>query len=246
MAQKKQNIPSGALDSQQDRFQQRVGETVERFRDEMPRRTNQFLILALVIVAIAGAIFYNQKTSQASARAEAEQLGAALVHNYSGDWQQERQELEKFLATNPKDLLTRAKAELLLGNIAYRMGDYDQAESQFRSSAKNSGKTVLIASAARHGLASTLMQREEWQKAATEWEQFVSDYGKRRGTARDQVAGKDGAEESALVPDALYKLAVVQLKLDQKEKAKVTCERIVRSYSDSRIAGQAERLLVEL
>lgn len=246
MAKKKKAPIQVTPYERKDRFQQKVGETVDRLGADLPKRTNQFIAIAVVLIAIGGAIFYQQKSNAATARSEMEGLGAALIHLYTGNQEQQQIELERFLATNPSHALTRAKAELLLGNILYQNRQFDRAEELFRSSAKNSGNTLLIASAARHGIGSTLMQKGEWQAAAEEWEDFLSDYAKRSGTARDQAAGKDKVDETPLVSDVLYKLAVVQLQLGEKEKAKATCQRILKSYYETRVAAQAEKLLSEI
>ena len=229
-----------------DRFQQKVGDAVDRLQNELPHRTNQLIAAVAVVVLVALGIFWQVNNVRERDKAEAGRLGAALAAHESGDFLSEKAELEKFLASNPSSALVRAKAALLLGNLNYLERDFDAAEKNFRASAADAGSVALIASAARHGHASALMQKGDYAAAASEWEAFVSSYGKRRGTAREQAAGRDSFDEVALVADALYKLAICRVELGQNDKAREACERILASYGDSRVANQARLVLAAL
>ena len=236
-------LPNPADHQRKDRFQQKVGDAVDRLQAEFPRRTNQLIAVAAVVLAVALGAFYAVEGVRSKADKDAAALGEALAAREAGNFADEKAELEKFLATNPSTALVRAKAELLLANIHYLERDFAAAETAFRASAKDAGSVDMIAAAARHGLASTLMQKGDWAAAAAEWESFVSSYGRRSGTAREQAAGKESFDDVALVPDALLKLAFVRLETGDKEKAKAACERILTSYGDSRAASQARTLL---
>ena len=76
-----------------DRFQQKVGDAVDRLQNELPHRTNQLIAAVAVVVLVALGIFWQVNNVRERDKAEAGRLGAALAAHESGDFLSEKAEL---------------------------------------------------------------------------------------------------------------------------------------------------------
>jgi TolA-binding protein len=200
--------------------------------------------LPVIIVIVAGAVWFNNdRVKQASQ--ENKQLGPAYVY-YSEDKNDSALAfLTKFLATSHSRLV-QDKANLLLGQIQYGNGKYDEAIKAFSQVDLANTDQPLISSGAMHGLASCYIQNKNYPLAVETLEKFVSRFGRRTGKPSEKVAGGEVADLSPSVPNALWKLALSYREMKDVEKSKATAKKLVAIYPESREAFDATRLLAQL
>lgn len=199
-------------------------------------------VLVGIAIVVSGVVWFNNDRIASSAR-ENKQLGPAYIL-YSED---RLDSTESFLTAFVKTGHTRIvqdKANLMLGQIFYNKGQYDQAIQAFGSVDLSS--PALIASGALHGLAACYIQKKDYTQAAENLEKFVSKFELRTGAPTEKVEGKEVADLSPAVPNALWKLTLAYRELKNSEKEKATAEKLVKVYPESKEAFEATRLLAQL
>ena len=201
-------------------------------------------VLVGVAVIVAGAVWYNGDRVVQQSK-ENKELGPAYVY-YSEDKNDSAQAfLTSFLKSSHSRLVTD-KANLMLGQIAYANGKYDDAIKAFSQVDLANTDHPLISSGAMHGLASSYIQNKNYALAAETLEKFVSRFGRRSGSPSEKVAGKEVTDLSPAVPNALWKLALSYRELKDTEKSKSTAKKLVSVYPESKEAFDATRLLAQL
>jgi TolA-binding protein len=200
-------------------------------------------VLGAVALVISAIVWYNNDRIASQAR-ENKLLGPVYIL-YSED---KLDEAEAFLVNFVKTGHTRLvqdKANLLLGQIYYSKGKYEDAIKAF-GSVDQSGSQPLIASGALHGLASSNLQKKDYALAAENLEKFVSKFARRTGAPSEKVEGKEVVDLSPAVPNALWKLTLTYRELKNTEKEKATAEKLARIYPESKEAFDATRLLAQI
>jgi TolA-binding protein len=202
-----------------------------------------YLLAGVAVVVSAGVWFNNDRlASQAN---ENKLLGPAYIL-YSEDKLDSAEVVLNALIKSGHTSLVQAKANLMLGQILYTKGKYDEAIKAFGSVDLSGSSQSLIASGALHGLASSQIQKKDYAGAAENLEKFVSKYQKRTGAPTEKVEGKEVSDLSPVVPNALWKLTLAYRELKNVEKEKSTAEKLVKIYPESKEAFDATRLLAQL
>ncbi|HKP98424.1 MAG TPA: tetratricopeptide repeat protein [Fibrobacteria bacterium] len=219
---------------------------VDWFMDDFwPRFGKQSVyVLVAIAVVVAGVTWYNNDRGQQQGK-ENKELGQAYVY-FSED---KRDSAEKFLASFVKtshSRLVQDKANLMLGQIHYSNGKYEEAIKAFSLVDLTNTKHPLISSGALHGLASSYIQNKNYPLAAETLEKFVSTFGRRSSSPTEKVAGKEVVDLSPAVPNALWKLTLVYRELKNPEKEKATAAKLVSIYPESRESFDATRLLAQI
>ena len=219
---------------------------VDWFMDDFwPRFGKQSLyFLVGIAVVVAGYAWYNNDRVQQQGR-ENKELGQAFVY-YGED---KLDSAEAFLANFVKtshSRLVQDKANLLLGQIRYNKGKYDEAIKIFSQVDLADTKHALVSSGAMHGLASSYIQNKNYPLAAETLEKFVSTFARRSSNPAEKIAGKEVVDLSPAVPNALWKLTLVYRELKNPEKEKATAAKLVAVYPESREAFDATRLLAQI
>lgn len=208
--------------------------------------TKFLVVLAIVLVAVAGVV-HLKDSRKAAAAEQAELLGTGMTYVYAGEQDAALAEFENQIKAGKIEGVALAKAALLAGNVKYEKGDFDGAAVLFQKSLDNAGSVVLVRSAAMHGLASVKMEKADYSGAASLLEKYVSEYGKRTGNMEDRFQKKEPVDEAPMVADAMWKLALVYQQLGSNDKAKSTAERILKVYGDDRsYADKAKKFLASL
>lgn len=208
--------------------------------------TKFLVVLAIVLVAVAGVVHFKDSRKAAAAE-QAELLGTGMTYVYAGEQDAALAEFENQIKAGKIEGVALAKAALLAGNVKYEKGDFDGAAILFQKSLDNAGSVVLVRSAAMHGLASVKMEKADYSGAASLLEKYVSEYGKRTGNMEDRFQKKEPVDEAPMVADAMWKLALVYQQLGSNDKAKSTAERILKVYGDDRsYADKAKKFLASL
>ncbi|MEO7424687.1 MAG: tetratricopeptide repeat protein [Fibrobacteria bacterium] len=222
---------SGVVDWLMDEFWPRYG------------KQTAYVLLAIALLVAAFVWYNNDRTEQQGK--ENKELGPAFVY-YSED---KLDSAEAFLVPFVKtshSRLVQDKANLMLGQILYSKGKYDDAIRAFSAVDLNNTKTPLISSGAMHGLASCYIQNKSYPLAAETLEKFVSTFGRRSSSPNERVAGKEVVDLSPSVPNALWKLTLVYRELKNPEKEKATAQKLIAIYPESREAFDATRLLPQI
>lgn len=218
-----------------------------RFREKIWPQHGTKIITLIVLCIVAFFLWTQSRQSSRQKETElAEFLGIGFDHLYNNRQDSAQATLEAFLKEKQPRGLQLAKASLLLGNIYLQAGRHEDAYRQFQDAEKSAGSSIILLSGAQHGLATIAMEKGQWAEASTLLNKFVGEYGLRTGNLADRHTGKEPVDKIALVPDALWKLTLVQLELKQVEQAKVSAERLVRVYGESRQATHANKLLTSL
>ncbi|MDB5103052.1 MAG: hypothetical protein JWP91_741 [Fibrobacteres bacterium] len=213
--------------------------------DFWPRFGKQFSIFLVALAALVLGVVWFKGHQEAQAAKENKELGLAYVY-YSEDKNDSALAfLTSFLKTNHSRLV-QDKANLMLGQIQYSNGKYDDAIKAFSQVDLSNTKQPLISSGAMHGLASAYIQNKNYPLAVETLEKFVSRFGRRTGKPSEKVAGNEVADLSPAVPNALWKLALSYHELKNDEKAKATAKKLANLYPESREAFDATRLLAQL
>lgn len=219
---------------------------VEWFQDDfIPRFGKQALIGLLgVLVVVLGFLWYKSSSENQQAR-ENKELGPAYVY-YSQEKPDSAAAYLSAFVQKPHSRPVQDKANLLLGKIMFAQGKYDEAIKAYGAVDHDASDRPLVASGALHGLASSHIQKKEYQKAAELLEKFASRFGRRTGAPGENLAGQEVVDPSPVVPNALWKLALVYRELKQEDKAKATAEKLLKIYPQSREAFDATRLVAQL
>lgn len=213
--------------------------------DFWPRFGKQVAILLTGIAVVVLGIISFKGYRDSQAIRENKELGKAYVF-YSEDKNDSALSfLIKFLRTSHSRLV-QDKANLMLGQIYYGKGNYDESIKAFSLVDLSNTSQPLISSGAMHGLASSYIQNKNFPLAVETLEKFVSRFGRRTGSPSEKVAGKEVADLSPAVANALWKLALSYRELKDMEKAKATAKKLVKIYPESREAFDATRLLAQL
>jgi TolA-binding protein len=153
--------------------------------------------------------------------------------------------LKSFVDGSHKQIVL-SKAYLLLGNAQYSQQKYQEAIDSYQMVKGSPDKHSLLTSGALHGLAASYMQLKEYPKAIELLEEFVDTYMKRTGSLEDRSSNREPQDLSPAVPNVLWKLALCYKFIDQPEKAKLMCQKLVNTYKDTDEAAKAERLLLTI
>ena len=218
---------------------------VEWFLDDFwPRFGKQTSFgLGVIAVLVAAGVWFNNDRIQSLAQ-ENKELGKAYVY-YSED---KYDSAEAFLTSFVKvshSRLVQDKANLMLGQLHFNKGKFDDAIKAFSLVDLGNTQQPLVSSGALHGLAASYIQNKNYPLAIESLEKFVSQYGKRTGSPEEKVAGKERTDLSPSVPNALWKLALCYRELKNTEKEKATAKKLVAVYPDSRESFDAIRLLAQ-
>jgi TolA-binding protein len=218
---------------------------VEWFMDDFwPRfgkQTSYVLLGIAVIIAIS--VWYNNDRLKSQAN-ENKELGKAYIYMSEDKLDSAEAFLSGFVKTSHSRLV-QDKANLMLGQILYGKGKYDDAIKAFSQVDADNTKQPLIASGALHGLAGAYIQNKNYPSAADALEKLVSRFGKRTGKPEEKVAGHEKVDLAPSVPNALWKLALVYREQKQTDKMKAAAKKLVDIYPDSRESFDAVRLLAQ-
>ncbi len=213
--------------------------------DFWPRFGMQTLyVLAGVALVVSGGAWYNNDRVASQAK-ENKLLGPAYILYSEDKLDSAEAFLNGFIKTGHTRLV-QDKANLMLGQIAYTKGKYDDAIKAFGLVDLASTEHSLISSGALHGLASSYIQKKDYALAAENLEKFASRFARRTGAPSEKVEGKEVMDLSPAVPNALWKLTLAYRELKNTEKEKATAEKLVKLYPESREAFDATRLLAQI
>jgi hypothetical protein len=134
--------------------------------DFWPRFGKQtvYILAGIAIVVSVGVWFNNDRI--ASQSKENKQLGPAYILYSEDKLDSAEAFLNAFLKTGHSRLV-QDKANLMLGQINYTKGKYDDAIKAFSQVDLSNTKQGLIASGALHGLAASYIQKKDYTQAAT-------------------------------------------------------------------------------
>ncbi len=218
---------------------------VEWFLDSFwPRfgKQTSYALLGIAVI-VAGAVWFNNDRVQSQAN-ENKELGKAYVY-YSEDRNDSAEAFLNGFVKTSHSRLVQDKANLMLGQIKYSQGKYDDAIKAFSAVDLGNTKQPLVSSGALHGLAASYIQNKNYPLAAETLEKFVSQYGKKTGRPDEKVAGNEKSDLSPSVPNALWKLALCYRELKNAEGEKKALTRLTTAYADSRESFDAVRLLAQ-
>jgi tetratricopeptide (TPR) repeat protein len=200
--------------------------------------------LILIAVAVSAVLWYKGDRVNQLAQ-ENKQLGPAYI--FLGE--DKADSAEAFLTAfvkNSHSRLVQDKAYLMLGQIAYGKGKFDEAIAAFSKVDLANTDLPLIASGALHGLASSHIQKKDYAKAVENLEALVSRFGRKTGNPSENLVGKEVVDLAPTVPNALWKLALSYRELKNPEKSKAAAAKLAKVYPDSREAYDAKRLMAQL
>jgi TolA-binding protein len=213
--------------------------------DFWPRFGKQTLYALVGIAVVVAGIFWYTGNREASEAKENKELGQAYIY-YSEDKLDSAEAFLNSFVKSSHSRLVQDKANLMLGQIQFNKGKYDEAIRIFSQVDLTNTKQPLVSSGAMHGLASSYIQNKNYPLAAETLEKFVSTFGKRSASPSEKVAGKEVADLSPAVPNALWKLALVYRELKNADKEKATASKLVAIYPESRESFDATRLLAQI
>jgi len=203
-------------------------------------------VIILIIVAIAvSAFLYQRKSIKRKTYAKNKLLGQAYVY-YSHNKMDSAEIFLKSFVASPHAQLVQSKAYLLLGQTQYFSKKYDEALDSYKKVKGSPTGQILITSGALHGMAACYIQMKEYQKAVEAMEEFLDTYMKRTGNLKDRSAGKEPRDSSPAVPNVLWKLALCYKQINELEKAKDACDKLIGIYADTEEAAKAARLLINI
>jgi TolA-binding protein len=213
--------------------------------DFWPRFGKQttYALLAIAVI-IAGAAWWNGDRVQSQAK-ENKELGKAYIYFSEDKYDSALAFLSAFVKGSHSRLV-QDKANLMLGQIHFSKGKYDDAVKAFSLVDQSNTDQPLISSGALHGLASCYIQNKNYALAAETLEKLVSKFGKRTGAPEEKVAGNEKVDLSPSIPNALWKLALCYRELKNPEKEKATAQKLVKIYPESRESFDATRLLAQI
>jgi tetratricopeptide (TPR) repeat protein len=207
--------------------------------------TPWLLGLLAVVVVVAG-LLYARSTREHAHEKFREPLGQAFYYVNTQNYDSALVKLDEITQDRSAKGLVLAKASLMKGQIFYDRGQYEWSMDAYGTALRHARTITLVASAARHGQAAALMQLNRYEEAAAAWESYLSDYAHKTGNIKDRFQEKEPNDLAMNIPDVLWKLALTYQALDQTDKVRSVCERLVQVYGDSRAAVQARKLLAVL
>ena len=219
---------------------------VEWFVDEFwPRYGKQAVyVLAAIAVVVGASVWYNNGRVEQQGK-ENKELGQAFVY-YSEDKLDSAEGFLTAFVKSSHSRLVQDKANLMLGQIGYAKGKYDEAIKAFTSVDLTDTQHPLVSSGALHGLASCYIMDKNYPLAAETLEKFVSTFGRRSASPQEKVAGKEVVDLSPAVPNALWKLTLVYKELKNADKEKAAAQKLISIYPESRESFDATRLLAQI
>ncbi|MFC1584014.1 tol-pal system YbgF family protein [Fibrobacterota bacterium] len=200
----------------------------------------------LVVVAVAvSAFIYQRRSAKEKTFTRNKQLGKAYVLYSQNKLDSAEKFLMDFIAT-PHSQLVQSKAYLLLGNARYLLKKYEESLDSYLKVSGSPDNQSLITSGALHGIASCYMQMGDYDKAAVKLEEFVTVYMNRTGDLKQRSAGREPADLSPAVPNALWKLALCYQQIKEPEKTRNICDKLIKVYGETEEAVKAARLLLTI
>ncbi len=222
------------------------GGLVEWFTDEFIPQYGKIAAIGAIVLAIAiGALIYTFNSREGRALAENRELGQAyvLLNENRSD---EAQAYLTGLVQRSKSNLVNAKANLMLGEIHFERGRYDEAIAAYSQVNLRGEAHSLLMSGALHGIAASHIQKQEFDKAIETLERFITQFKRKTGNPADRSAGREPADLSPVVPNALWKLALSYREVGNPEKARATAETLKKVYPNSREGYDATRFLAQI
>jgi TolA-binding protein len=213
--------------------------------DFWPRFGKQTLyVLGGIAIIVSASVWYNNDHIASQAR-ENKELGPAYIYYSEDKLDSAEAFLNAFIKTGHSSLV-QDKANLMLGQILYAKGRYDDAIAAYGRVDLSGSAHGLISSGALHGLGASYIQKKDYAKAAENLEKFVSKFQRRTGAPTEKVEGKEVADLSPAVPNALWKLTLCYRELKDSAKEKAIAEKLVKVYPESKEAFDATRLLAQI
>jgi TolA-binding protein len=202
------------------------------------------IVIATVAIGLMAWFGYRGMSNKAEHTAN-RMLGKAYVFLSQENLDSAAAALQDVLNDGPGGV-AESKAHLLLGNVRYSQGRFDDALKSYSAVKVSSTRYPLIASGALHGLAAASMEKKDYAKAVEYLEKFVHDFGRRSGNPSEKLAGEEVVDPVPAMPNALWKLALCYRELKDNAKAKAIAEKLVKVYPESREGADAAKLIVQL
>lgn len=219
---------------------------VEWFLDEfVPRFGKQALYALVGVMAVVAAVAFFKNSRESQQARENKELGQAYVY-YAEDKADSAEAYLAIFVQSSHSRIVQDKANLMLGKLYYSKGKFDDAIKAYGAVDHGAKDRPLVASGGLHGLASALIQKKDYAKAAENLERFVSTFMRKTGKAEEKLAGKEVVDLSPVVPNALWKLTLCYRELKNDARTKATAEKLLKVYPESREAYEATRLLAQL
>jgi predicted negative regulator of RcsB-dependent stress response len=230
-----------------DKFMVSVNKTINSLDSDFFKQHSSKLTVVLIVIILAiGGIIVKKNADKSRMVTETELLGKAYNYTYINKTDSARITLESAFEASLLSGISASKGALLLANIYYNAGELEKARQKYEQTLKQAGKSDLLRSAAEHGLASILIQEKKYDEAVSSLQAFVKKWGNRTGNPEERYAKTEKGDKVATIPDALWKIALCQAELGQKEDARTTTQKILKIYPRSREAVNARKLMASL
>jgi outer membrane protein assembly factor BamD (BamD/ComL family) len=199
---------------------------------ELPQKIQQYrrhgIIGAISILAVVIAVFAIRTSRENRTQSANELFGKSLVALEQGEISSAITGFQQ-LAERYSGTAYGNYALYYMGDIYYRMNNYQAAIDQYkRFISAYSGKEFLAA-AARKGLGACYQQMGDYTKAVQSYSEVISDY------PRDFS-----------IPEVLLKRARCYVKTGKNDLAKKDCTRILQEHRESIYRADVENLLATL
>jgi len=222
------------------------GFSLSTFSEDLWIRYSRQIVIVAVALVVAVIAWFSWKAVAARAEeADNKKLGSIYVLLSDENLPAAEAALTSFLAGNPAGLAAD-KANLFLGKTYFLQERYDEAIAAYGKVGARGTKVGLLHAGALHGMAASHMQKAEYAQAVELLNELVDTYGARTGAPEENLVGREVGDFAPSIPNALWKLALCQRELGQRDDAKATAERLVKVYPASREAKDAEKLLTIL
>ncbi len=198
--------------------------------------------LAVIVALFLGYSFYKNNRETVAARDN-----SALAHAYIFIQEKKLDSAESALSaflSQKREKIAEAKANLMLGNILYSKERFDDALSRYQS-IQVGDKYPIISAGALYGVASVLIDKQDYKQAVSKLESFLSRF-MRRPPPEKRSGDGDEQDLSPAVPNVLWKLALCHRELKQNDQAKATLEKLSNVYPEAPESRDALRLLAGL
>lgn len=213
--------------------------------DFWPRFGKQTVYALLAIAVVVSAIVWFKSDRVNQQVRENKELGPAFIYLSEDKLDSAETFLSGFVKASHSRLV-QDKANLMLGQVFYSKGRYDDAIKTFGLVDLENADQPLLSSGALHGMASSQIQKKEYAQAAENLEKFVARFGRKTANPAERVSGKEVVDLSPVVPNAMWKLALCYRELKDISKAKAIANKLMAIYPESREAYEAKRFLAQI